>query len=139
MSLTADQAKLELIKLIDNRKIQYLNNVVTLPNDSKSHYYNKGYELSKTMFKLCSLYYIQDMRKRLNKKTTIIPFKNVDIEKEDGEEFIQRLNRFRTWVVKEKFTSIQLRFTESQKTQTNGSDVEFRIEVVVMKMKIKTR
>ena len=72
MSLTADQAKLELNKLIDNRKIQYLNNFVTLPNDSKSHYYNKGYELSKDLFKICSLYYIQDMSKRLNKKTTII-------------------------------------------------------------------
>ena len=65
-------------------------------------------------------------------KTIIIPFRNIDIEREDGYEFIKSLNRFRTWVVKEKFTSIQLRFTESQKTQTNGSDIESRIEVVVM-------
>ena len=71
-------------------------------------------------------------KKPLNTKTIMIPFRNVDIEKEDGEEFIQRLNRFRTWVVKEKFTSIQLRFTESQKTQTNGLDIQFGIEVVVM-------
>ena len=55
------------------------------------------------------------MSKRLNKKTTIIPFKNVDIEKEDGDEWITPLKRYRTWVVKEKFVSIQLRFTESQK------------------------
>ena len=92
MSLTADQAKLELNKLIDNSKIQYFNNFVTLPNDTKSYWYNKGYELSKKMFKLCSLYYIQDMSKRLNKKTTIIPFKSIDIEKEDG--YVKRKLKF---------------------------------------------
>ena len=74
------------------------------------------------------------MSKRLNTKTTSIPFKNIDIEKEDGYEFIKSLNRFRTWVLKEKFTSIQLRFTESQATQTNGSAVEFKIAVVVMRI-----
>ena len=47
MSLTADQAKLELNKLIDNSKIQYFNNFVTLPNDTKSYWYNQGHELSK--------------------------------------------------------------------------------------------
>ena len=61
--------------------------------------------------------------KRLHNKTTIIPFKNDDIEKEDGDEWITPLKRYRTWIVKEKFMSIQLRFTESQKTQTNGSDI----------------
>ena len=47
MSLTADQAKLELNKLIDNSKIQHFNNFVTLPNDTKSYWHNKGYELLK--------------------------------------------------------------------------------------------
>ena len=77
MSLTADQAKLELNKLIDNRKIKYLNNFVTLPNDSKSHYYNKGYELSKDLFKILSLYYIQDVSKRLNKKRLLLMIKHM--------------------------------------------------------------
>jgi len=67
----------------------------------------------------------------------MIPFTNVDTEKEDGDDWIAPLKRYRTWVVKEKFTSIELRFTESQKAQTNGSDVEFRTLVVVMN--IKTR
>ena len=135
MSLTAYQAQLEIIRLIDNSKIQYFNNFVTLPNDTKSYWYNKGYELSNNLFKFFSLYYIQDMSKRLNKQTTVIPFENIDIEKEDGYEFIQSLSRFRTWVVKDKITSIQLRFTESQATQTNGSAVEFKIAVVVMNIK----
>ena len=92
MSLTADQAKLELNKLIDNSKIQYVNKFVTLPNDTKSYWYNKGYELSNNLFKFFSLYYIQDMSKRLNTKTTIIPFKSIDIEKEDG--YVKRKLKF---------------------------------------------
>ena len=134
MSL-ADQAKTQINTLINTNIIQRSNNFIALPNDTHRYRYNPSEELSKIVLKQFSLYYIQDMSKRLNTKTTIIPFKNIDIEKEDGYEFIKSLNRFRTWVVKEQFTSIQLRFTESQATQTNGSAVEFKIAVVVMNIK----
>ena len=74
------------------------------------------------------------MSKRLNKKTFVIPFKNVDIDKEDGEDWIAPLKRYRAWVVKEKFGSMQSRFPESQKTQTDGSDVEFRMQIILTKL-----
>ena len=81
MSLTADQAKLELNKLIGNRKIQYLNNFVTLPNESKSHYYNKGYEISKDLQISFTLYYIQDMSKRFNTKQLLLMVKHQYLKK----------------------------------------------------------
>ena len=72
------------------------------------------------------------MPKRLNKKTAIIPLKKVEIQKEDGDEWIPPLDRYRTWVVKETFAFINLRFADTQQTQANGSDIEFRMHVVVM-------
>ena len=68
MSLTADQAKFELNKLIDTNIIQRLNNFIALPNDTHRYRYNPLKELSKLLFEKFSSYYIKDMSKRLNNK-----------------------------------------------------------------------
>ena len=68
MSLTADQAKLELNRLIDTNIIQRLNNFIALPNNSHRYRYNPSKQLSKILFKKFSLYYITMSSKRLNKK-----------------------------------------------------------------------
>ena len=69
MSLTADQAKLELNKLIETNIIQRLNNyIIALPNGTHRYRYNPNKELSKILFQFFSSYYIKDMSKRLNKK-----------------------------------------------------------------------
>ena len=68
MSLTPDQGKVELNKLINSNKIQYLNNFITLPNDTHKYRYNPNKELSKILFKNFQSYYIKGMSKRLNKK-----------------------------------------------------------------------
>ena len=69
MSLTADQAKLELNKLIETNIIQRLNNyIIALPNDTHRYRYNPSKQLSKLLLKKFSSYYIKDMSKRLNKK-----------------------------------------------------------------------
>ena len=72
MSLTPDQGKVELNKLINSNKIQHLNNFITLPNDTHKYRYDINKELSKILFKNFTSYYIKGMSKRLNKKTTII-------------------------------------------------------------------
>ena len=72
MSLTADQAKTQLNILINSNKIQHFNNILALPNDTHRYRYNPNKELSKILFKNFSSYYITDMSKRLNKKTTVI-------------------------------------------------------------------
>ena len=68
MSLTADQAKTQINTLINTNIIQSLNNCIALPNDTHKYRYDTSEELSKIWFKKFSLYYIQDMSKRLNKK-----------------------------------------------------------------------
>ena len=70
--LTADQAKLILDKQIETSIIiQHSNKFITLPNDTHKYRYDPNKELSKILFKNFSSYYIKDMSKRLNKKTTI--------------------------------------------------------------------
>ena len=71
MSLTADQAKTQINILINNNMIQSINNFIVLPNDTRKRRYNPNKELSKILFKKFSSYYIKDMGKRLNRKTTI--------------------------------------------------------------------
>ena len=113
--------KEEIYRLLSSGEIQYKSGLIgccikyylKLPNDSHKYYYKSDNISSKNLNKKMSSHLYTMSGTRLNKQTTIIPFKNIDIKKEDGDEFIQRLNRFRTWVVKEKFVSIQLRFTES--------------------------
>ena len=134
-NFTTDQGKTELDKLIETGIIsQHSNNFITLPNDTHKYRYDPSKELSKILFKNFSSYYIKDMPKRLNKKTAIIPLKKVEIQKEDGDEWIPPLDRYRTWVVKETFAFINLRFADTQQTQVNGSDIEFRMHVVVMSL-----
>ena len=92
MSLTADQAKTQINILINTNIIQYLNNFIALPNDRHRYRYNPSKESSVLLLKKFSSYYIKDMSKRLNTKTTIIPFKSIDIEKEDG--YVKRKLKF---------------------------------------------
>ena len=72
MSLTADQAKTQINILINNSIIQSFNNFIALPKDTHKYRYDTSKELSKILYKKNSLYYIQDMSKRLHKQTTII-------------------------------------------------------------------
>ena len=134
-SYTLGRAADDIIKLRERDEIQYnrgrigccMRYFLIFPNEQHKYYYNHTKTISNRLFKkvFTYLYTINTMSKRLNKKTTVIPFQNVDIENEEGEDWIAPLKRYRTWVVKEKFGSMQSRFAESQKTQTDGSDVEF--------------
>ena len=57
MSLTPDQGKAELNKLIKANKIHHFNNFVALPNDTHKYRYDPSKELSKKLFKKFSSYY----------------------------------------------------------------------------------
>ena len=59
MSLTPDQGKAELSKLIKANKIHHFNNFVAIPNDSHRYRYNLSKQLSKILLlKKFSSYYI---------------------------------------------------------------------------------
>ena len=123
MSLTADQAKTQIDILINSNKIKYLNNFITLPNDSHRYRYNPNKELSKILFKNFSSYYIKDMSKRLNKKTTIID--DLIAPDDDGDRFglRQGLNKpARRLRTANKVKTIQKAIRERQQKTNAAAD-----------------
>ena len=129
MSLTADQAKTQINILINNNIIQSVNNFITLPNDTQRRRYNPNKELSKIWFKKFSSYYIKDMSKLLNKKTTVPKPLTSSLETDLKHDWDARDGRY--WVNKNKFGEFQVEYDELQDSQQNPVNVELHIIVEV--------
>ena len=129
MSLTADQAKIQINILINTNIIQRLNLLIALPNDTHRYRYNPSKQLSKLLLKKCSSYYITMSNKRSNKNTTIPKALASSLEaelKHDWDEYDERY-----WVSKNKFWEFRDEYDELQNSQRNPVSVELHIIVEI--------
>ena len=125
MSLTPDEGKVELNKLINSNKIKYLNNFITLPNDSHRYRYNPNKELSKILFKNFQSYYIKDMSQRLDRKTTIPKQLTSSLEAGLKHDYDVYFDRY--WVNRDKFWEFRDEYDELQEREENPVNVELHI------------
>ena len=129
MSLTADQAKTQIKILIKTKFIQYINNFILLPNDTHRYRYYPNKELSKILFEKFSSYYIKDMSKRLNKKTTVPKPLTSSLEADLKHDWDRDTGRY--WVNRNKFWKFQNEYDELQDSQQNPMTVELHIIVEI--------